>query len=90
MEQHNPRTLTELLDILVKIFSPEALDDIKYCRTLGELPSLDRFIRKNLVIQNDNRCDLYADCSQETPRDVAQMGILMLQERLRKGVLAQG
>jgi len=63
---------------------------LRYCRTLGDLPSLELFIRKNLVIQNDNRLDLYADCSQGTPRDVAQVAILILQERLRKGVLAQG
>lgn len=83
MEKYHPSTLDGLLDVLVAVFGQEALDDIRGCRTLGKLQCLELFIRKNLVLQNDNRSALYADCGEETPGDVAQVAILRMWERLR-------
>lgn len=85
LKDYNPSTMDELLGILETIFDQEALDAIRDCWRLSELQSLEVFIRKNLVTQNENRSDLYADCGQETPQDVALLAILRLWERLRAG-----
>jgi hypothetical protein len=84
MEQYHPSTLAELLNSLETIFSQEALEDIKEYRALDELQlTLGPFILKHLVLKNDNWRALYNDCGKEMPREVSQLAVLRLQERLR-------
>ena len=98
MEQHHPSTLEELLDILERTLSPEALNDLRNIRdkvALREIPSsLGLYIRTRLIHENENKEALFEDCHRESPRaidvmrseahDVSQLAIVRLWERCTK------